>query len=323
MAAVGAAGAHHPVWLPPDFEAIPAELRTLHRWVCWRFEPRAQGEEPGKIPYDARSIRSRASSTDPTTWASFDEAANAYAERVGEPDAYDGVGVVLDGDRLAGVDIDDCVHDGVPDPRALALLDTLGAAYVEISPSGTGLRALGYADRLPKGCSGTYDELKVELYSTARYLTLTGKIIKAGPIGALTGFRELADTISANRQVDPKTGEIRDTPPDEHQAELIRRVLSGDVFHDSLRDLAASYVATNMYPGAVVNALRALMDASGAPKDGRFKARRGEIPKLVDDAVRKFKTPQSASATDSPDSFEFVPASDLLTKPAACSVPDR
>ena len=79
-----------------------------------------------------------------------------------------------------------------------------------------------------------------------------------------------------------------ETAPDERQTELVRRILSGDVYHDSLRDLAASLVATGMKPGAVVNHLRGLMDASAAPKDERWKDRRKEIPRLVDSACDKY-----------------------------------
>jgi hypothetical protein len=247
--------------LTPRLESIPAELRQIPRWVCWRNE---QGR---KVLYDAKSLQSRASSIDPQTWTTFEEAETAFLERVGEDDAFTGVGIVLDGDGLAGIDIDHCVVDGNPDPVALALLDKLGAAYVEISPSGTGLRAFGYAEQLDSGCKGKHDGLDVELYSTGRYLTMTGHAIKSGPIGQLQGFQALADRIRSDKKVNATTGEIVETAPDERQAELVRRILSGDVYHDSLRDLAASLVATGMKPGAVVNHLRGLMEASTAPKD--------------------------------------------------------
>lgn len=268
--------------LTPRLESIPAELRQIPRWVCWRNE---QGR---KVLYDAKSLQSRASSIDPQTWTTFEEAETAFLERVGEDDAFTGVGIVLDGDGLAGIDIDHCVVNGNPDPAALALLDKLGAAYVEISPSGTGLRAFGYAEQLDSGCKGKHDGLDVELYSTGRYLTITGHAIKSGPIGQLQGFQALADRIRSDKKVNATTGEIVETAPDERQAELVRRILSGDVYHDSLRDLAASLVATGMKPGAVVNHLRGLMDASTTSKDERWQARRNEIPRLVDSACDKY-----------------------------------
>lgn len=277
----------NPQFIAPDLSRIPPELRALPRWVTWRAEGKP-GEAPRKVPHDAKALSARASTTDPATWASFAEAEAAYLEREGEPDAFTGVGIVLDGDGLAGVDIDHCVTDGKPDPAALALLDSLGAAYVEVSPSGTGLRAFGYAERLERGAKGKANGLDVELYSTGRYLTMTGQTIKAGPIAPLRGFGELAERIRADRKVNPETGEVSMVPPDQHHAELVRRVLSGENFHESLRDLAASLAATGMQPGASVNHLRGLMDASAAKRDGRWAARRAQIPDLVSSASAKF-----------------------------------
>ena len=297
-----------------NFEQIPSELKALPRWVCWRNE---QGR---KVPYDANALNSRASSTDPQTWATFEQAQIAYNEREGDNDAFTGVGIVLDGDGLAGVDIDHCVKDGQPDPAALALLDSMGAAYVEVSPSTTGLRAFGYAGKLESGCKGTLNGLSVELYSTGRYLTLTGHTIKAGPIAPLRGFGAIAERIRADRKVNPTTGEIEAAPPDERHAELVRRILSGDVYHDSLRDLAASLVATGMQPGGVVNHLRGLMDASTAPKDDRWKARRAQIPGLVSSARAKFEPVDyaallaSENASNEP-TFQPVNIADVLSNP--------
>jgi hypothetical protein len=79
-----------------------------------------------------------------------------------------------------------------------------------------------------------------------------------------------------------------DLEPDERQAILIENILTGAEFHTSLRDLAASMVATGMQPGAVVNHLRGLMDTSTGAHDDRWQARRNRIPRLVDSASLKF-----------------------------------
>jgi len=270
-------------FIQPQFDSIPTELQILPRWLTWRAEYAAPGEKPRKVPYAPDRPNTRASSTDPQTWGTFNQAEASFLD--GD---RTGVGIVLNGDGLVGVDIDNCVIDGATKPDAMALLDQLGAAYIELSPSGTGLRAFGYADGLTTGCKGKLSGLDVELYSTGRYLTLTGVTIKAGPIGALRGFAELADSIRADRKVNPATGKAEQVPPDQYHAALVQRVLSGDVYHDSLRDLAASLVATGMQPGAVVNHLRGLMDNSAGAHDDRWQARRGQIPDLVSSAERKF-----------------------------------
>lgn len=267
---------------PPDFSRMPPELKALDRWVCWRME------HGRKVPYDARALRACASSTDHTTWASFEAAYTAYEERRTEPDPFSGIGFVLNNDGLVGVDIDHCVVNGEPEPSAVELLTSLNAAYVEISPSGTGLRAFGYAESLDVGRKGKVKGLAVELYSGGRYLTLTGHVLNTGPLTPLVGFADLARCIRADREVDPTTGEIITLPQHERHAELVRRVLSGDVFHDSLRDLAASLVASGLAPGAAVNHLYGLMDASSATRDKRWGERRAEIPGLVTSAQAKF-----------------------------------
>lgn len=269
-------------FIQPQFDSIPIELQKLPRWVSWNAEGHP-GEKLRKVPYSPDRPNTRASSTDPTTWGSFRQAEAAYFD--GD---RTGVGIVLNGDGLVGVDIDHCVTDGAIDPAATELLGRLGAAYIELSPSGTGLRAFGYSENLATGAKGKCDGLDVELYSTGRYLTLTGVTIKAGPLAPLVGFGTLANTIRATRKVNPETGKTEQAAPDQYHAALVQRVLSGDVYHDSLRDLSASMVATGMRPGAVVNHLRGLMDASTAPHDDRWQARRGQIPDLVSSASRKF-----------------------------------
>lgn len=272
-------------FLKPNLEDIPRELRAIPRWVVWKAEVRGGGK-PTKVPYRTDLPDTKASTTDPDTWGTFEQAEAAYHD--GD---RTGIGLVLDGtDNLAGVDIDGCrdAATGAIDPRALALLERLGAAYVEISPSGAGLRAFGYSEPLETGASGSLDGLKVELYSKGRYLTLTGHTIKPGPLGPLRGFRQLADAIRGDRKPNPDTGELERMAPDERHGELVRRILSGDVFHDSLRDLAASLVAAGAQSGAVVTHLRGLMNACAAPHDERWRARRAQIPELVRSAEAKF-----------------------------------
>jgi hypothetical protein len=154
--------------------------------------------------------------------------------------------------------------------------------------------------------NGSLDGLKAEFYSTGRYLTLTGQTIKAGPITPLVGFKETAESfrIVKKTKTNPKTGKLENVPADERAAALVQAVLSGDVYHDSLRDMAASLVATGMQPGAVVNHLRGLMDASQGAHDDRWKTRRAQIPDLVSSARDKF-APTDFEAID-PDTGEVL-----------------
>lgn len=58
---------------------------------------------------------------------------------------------------------------GEPAPAALGLLDRVGCKYIELSPSGTGLRGFGYGDNIT-GRRGQLDGVNVELYASKRYL---------------------------------------------------------------------------------------------------------------------------------------------------------
>ena len=272
------------VFLAPQFGSIPVELKKQSRWIVWCAEGRA-GLKPTKVPYDPTlPTKQHAKSNDPQTWGTFDQAMTAYLEGEGD---FAGVAFVLNGDGLVGIDIDHCVIEGVPSMPAAALMDKLGVGYIEVSPSGTGLRGFGYADKLEKGVNGSLDGLKVELYSDLRFLTVTGCAVKADPLTHLNGFTELAKVIRAST-TSRSTSMTTSGPQEDRHGTWIRQVLSGEVYHDSLRDFASSMIASGMQPGAVVSCLRGLMNASVGPRDERWKARLTEIPQLVNSAVAKF-----------------------------------
>lgn len=71
--------------------------------------------------------------------------------------------------------------------------------------------------------------------------------------------------------------------------ELTANIIAGRALHDSLRDLAAKMTRSGTSPGAAINQLRALMEASAAPRDDRWRDRNAEIPRLVESAEEKFR----------------------------------
>lgn len=166
--------------LPPDFCAMPPELCEIPRWLVWKGD---------KVPYCANAVNSKASSTDPNTWATFSQAQTAFEEG-----GYLGVGFVLAGDGIVGVDLDKCVDAGEPAPAAMGLLDRVGCKYIEFSPSGTGLRGFGYGDNI-EGRRGRIDGINVELYASKRYMTVTGRTLMPGPLVNLPGFSDVANAI--------------------------------------------------------------------------------------------------------------------------------
>ena len=180
LSSVGDSGHHQPVWLglKPEAGNIPAGLKALDQWVLWRAQVKPNGKR-SKVPYTAATSRC-ASSTDATTWSDWDTSWAAYNEA---PDAYDGVGfVVTANDELVGVDLDHCVDpaSGEPTAEAAAIIERCGT-YAEVSPSGTGVRIIGYGKQITAACP----DRGVEIYSEGRFLTITGRRLNGADLAPI------------------------------------------------------------------------------------------------------------------------------------------
>lgn len=77
-------------------------------------------------------------------------------------------------------------------------------------------------------------------------------------------------------------------------AELLEAIRSGEKYHESLVSLAARYCGRGMAPVDITSSLQGLMDQykPGGADLSRWQARREEIPRIVDGAVRKFTRPE-------------------------------
>jgi putative DNA primase/helicase len=154
-------------------ENIPAELTGRPQWVVWRYE-RREGKWT-KIPRTP-STGLRASSTDLMTWASFEEALAAYDGGTPAP-PYDGIGFVFSSaDPYVGIDLDDCrdPESGELAGWAREILERVASdAYVEVSPSGTGIHIV--VEGSVRG--GGMRRGSIEMYSMNRYFALTGHVL--------------------------------------------------------------------------------------------------------------------------------------------------
>lgn len=155
------------------FANIPLELTERNQWVNWRSVLRPGTEKPTKQPLDPKSGR-LASTIDPQTWGSFDEAAMRWRNG-----GADGIGFVFTADDpFVGIDLDACRdrETGEIEARARSIVESLDS-YTEISPTGTGLHVI---------CSGTLPpdgrrKGKIEMYSEGRYFTMTGAVLEEYP----------------------------------------------------------------------------------------------------------------------------------------------
>lgn len=161
-------------------ENIPEPLRCRRQWVVWRYVTRK--DKPTKVPFNPRT-GGEASSTDASTWASFEEAVAAWRAN----DRWDGIGYVFAADDpFVGVDLDKSIDPatGTLKPWARQLAGRLGS-YCEVSPSGTGVK-LFLAGRKPGDrCSKYYQDGKVEVYQTERFFTVTGQWLAEFPAEVL------------------------------------------------------------------------------------------------------------------------------------------
>lgn len=159
-------------------ENIPAEIRSLSRWVLWRWELRDDkqgGRRWSKVPYsgklgEADEHWNPARSNDPKTWTSLREVLQRLRH-------FDGIGFML-GDGFSGIDLDKCrdPQTGVISDEANQVIQEV-SSYTEVSPSGTGVKILVKAEK-PLGRCRKGD---FEMYSEKRFFTMTGHHLECTP----------------------------------------------------------------------------------------------------------------------------------------------
>jgi len=149
---------------------VIASLELPPHFVCWNLEPRPGDPKPAKVPKQPRTGLN-ASSTEPSHWASLDEAVRR-AEREGW-----GIGFVFHAtlNVYAGVDLDACrdPQTGLLVPWAQSIVNAFDS-YSEASPSGTGVHILVRGKPRHNGRKAGAGGTAVECYGHARYFCLTG-----------------------------------------------------------------------------------------------------------------------------------------------------
>src|SRR5215472_2372634 len=128
-----------------NFDRIPAEMKALDHWVNWRHTLcRGKPKKPLYIPKTPR----KASSDDPATWRSYEQALEAY--QLGHW-KYAGIGFSIQDSGLVAVDLDECRNPvtGQVARWAQMIVEQL-QSYTERSPSGEGIRII-CRGKLPPG----------------------------------------------------------------------------------------------------------------------------------------------------------------------------
>lgn len=198
-------------------ENIPAELKAVNNWVCWK------GED--KIPKNPHNGKN-AQSNNPETWGSLDDAIKACDKY-----RFDGVGFEFS-EPYFGVDLDHCL-DNVD--FCDEFVETL-QSYTEISKSGAGLHII---------CKGTLPDGHrrkggVEMYSHGRYFIFTGNVYNSKYMNVNECTESIKVLHSKYMPNDiPKIEPIRVTPVDMEDTEII----------DKARNCKTGYAFTALYDG--------------------------------------------------------------------------
>jgi len=201
-------------------ENVPEALRGLPHWILWEPIWSSTGKEWKwvKTPFRAQDPSKHASSTNPDTWATFEEALEA-AGQTGK-----GIAFVLTLDTgIVGIDYDKCVDQGAVTRNGEWI--SLFQSYKELSPSGKGVRCF---------VLGTYPEDRginnrshgIEVYGTGRYLTVTGHRLEGAPQDLQAANGELKSLIDFLRPPRVEALSAPMTPVPLEDQELIQRILT-------------------------------------------------------------------------------------------------
>jgi hypothetical protein len=223
-------------------ENIPQELKQIPNWINWKGVLKLGGKVD-KVPYSA-ATGLRCSVTDLNNFASFSVAV-VYLEK--HPALVDGIGFCLIKDgRIVGIDLDKAFdEDGRLKPWAAEFIKLLPpGTFIEISPSGRGLRAFLRGSLPPGRRRRTLPGGEnIEIYDSGRFLTVTGN--RYGEGCEVPEDQEAIDKIHRTWFADQGDNEEAEAPifsgpavPDEDvldrmfkakNSEDIRRLWDGDI----------------------------------------------------------------------------------------------
>lgn len=161
-----------PMFAAPRFDNIPNELKE-QPWAVWIAEPRAGHKGKfDKAPLSPTTGR-KIGTNKPELFGTFEDAKRAY-----ESGSFTGVGVLLTGCGIVGIDIDDYrnLFEDRPEVKLWLASAIREGIYCERSPSGNGLRLFMHGELPANGRKNG----GLEIYDNHRFLTVTGHALR-GP----------------------------------------------------------------------------------------------------------------------------------------------
>jgi putative DNA primase/helicase len=251
------------------YDAIPAEMRARKRWVVFYTKPTGKLKENGqpkrdKVPMnpnpdmDGKHRLRPASTTDPSTWGTFEEACAAYETN---PGYYAGIGYVfMELDDVTGIDIDGCIDLQTGDiaPRALEMIKRFGS-YAEQSIGRDGVHILVRG----RWENGWNKRDGLEVYNRERFFTMTGNHLSGTPSTIEDCSEHLAQLHAEHMPVkatpSPRIPRPGGTVPARDDAALIEHILrsrQGAKFGRLLRGDTSGYLSASEARWALIEILR-------------------------------------------------------------------
>jgi hypothetical protein len=213
------------------FAEVPAELRELPRWIVWRWgklDPKTGKRK--KPPYCPGDLRRHASSTDPTTWGTFEQVVELL-----DRGKADGIGYAA-APPYVFIDLDEELSEADRGAIMVAL-----DSYSERSPSGTGYHVVVTASlngrgRHPQG---------IGVFQEARFFYFTGEHVPGTPTTIEERQaqleRVLAEFLPPLEPVQPRAASVPVDLKDEELLERARSAKNGAKFDALWRGDASGY----------------------------------------------------------------------------------
>ena len=209
---------------PIERDKIPPFLKGIPRWINWSAGPLKENGKFDKVPTH-RVTGKNINPHDPKNWLSWEDAIAALDRGVG-----DGIGLVMSADHtitvdgeafhLVALDYDDCIS-AMNEVHEDWL--RLGKPYMEVSPSGKGVRMFALSKDVLRGGNSGHGR---EMYFKGQFLTVSGQKGRGEIKDATAGINELHMRWFAKEQgVGPPTELGSNTaplPPPETEAEIRR-----------------------------------------------------------------------------------------------------
>lgn len=215
------------------FQNIPDEMKLYKQWIVWKYEETLDGK-PTKIPYHPNAF-GLSSVTDPETWGTFEEASKAFFNG-----GFSGLGFVLtENDPYTFIDLDNPFEldkDGNKKyenaneilERQIKIHEAF-SSYSEKSPSEMGLHII-VKGSVPTGRRRD----AVEIYSTARYMTMTGNVFNNAPIEPRQEFISMlwSEMKGKSNSIVNYQGEAEEKAPDLEILDRAASAQNGEKFKD-------------------------------------------------------------------------------------------